>query len=132
MSSRRRGILAVMGGSIAIFWPGAFIFGFPGVMGPYWQKMFHVGQGPIGNTLFFMLVAVGIFMFFVGHGQEKFGIRRMITVGAIICGLDTLLIAYASSVSMLYLWAFLMGLVACFILVPSLTTVQLWYPERRG
>ena len=100
MKSKERdnkGILAVIGSSIAIFWPGALIFGFPGVMAPYWMKTFHVGRGAIGNILFFVLAAVGIFMFFVGRWQEKFGIRRMITIGAIICGLSVLIIAYASN-----------------------------------
>ena len=64
MSSRNRWILAAMENSVAKFWLGAFIFGFPGVMGPEWQRMFHVGQGPIGHTLFLVLVAAGIFMFF--------------------------------------------------------------------
>ena len=132
MSPNRRGVLAVAGSSIAIFWPGAFIFGFPGVMGPLWQRMFHVGRGPIGNTLFFVLAAVGIFMFFVGRWQERFGTRKMITIGAIICGLDVITIAYASKISMVYLWAFLMGLSSCFIYIPALTTVQRWYPGRRG
>ena len=39
-----KGILAVIGSSMAIFWPGALIFGFPGVMAPYWMKTFHVGR----------------------------------------------------------------------------------------
>ena len=121
-----------MGSSIAIFWPGAFIFGFPGVMGPYWQKVLHVGKGPIGNTLFFVLAAVGIFMFFVGRWQEKFGTRIMITIGAVICGLSSTIVAYASNILILYLWAFLIGLSSCFIYIPALTTVQRWYPGRKG
>ncbi len=131
-SSRDRGILAVAGSSAAIFWPGAFVFGFPGVMGSYWQGVFNVGQGPIGSTLFFSLAALGIFMFPVGRWQEKIGTRRMITIGATICGLNGATIAYASNVSMLYLWAFLIGLGSSFIYVPALTTVQRWHPERRG
>ena len=132
MNSDKRGILAVIGSSTVIFWSGAFYFGFPGVMGPHWQSMFEVGRGPIGNTLFFALVALGIFMFFVGRWQEKFGTRRMITVGAIIGGLNVIMVAYASNISMLYLWAFLHGFASCFIYVPALTTVQRWYPGKRG
>ncbi len=132
IGANKRGISGVLGSSIAIFWPGAFIFGFPGVMGPLWQQMFHVGRGPIGNTMFFVLAAVGIFMFFVGHWQEKFGTRRMITIGAIICGLDVIMMAYASKISMVYLWAFLMGLSSCFIYIPALTAVQRWFPGRKG
>ena len=58
-----KGIGAIIGSSLAIFWPGALIFGFPGVMAPYWMKTFQVGRGAIGNIIFFVLVAVGIFMF---------------------------------------------------------------------
>jgi len=132
MMETRRGILAVVGSAITIFWPGAFIFGFPGVMGPYWQNSLHVGRGAIGNVLFFVLAAVGIFMFFVGRWQEKFGTRAMTSVGAIICGLDVMLVAYASTLWMVYLWAFLMGLASCFVYIPGLTTVQRWFPQRRG
>jgi MFS transporter, OFA family, oxalate/formate antiporter len=36
----RRGILADIGSAGAIFWPGAFLFGYPGVMGSFWQQQF--------------------------------------------------------------------------------------------
>jgi len=132
MTGKKSGVPAVVGSSVAIFWAGAFIFGFPGVMGSYWQETFHVGRGAIGNTLFFVLAAVGIFMFFVGRWLEKFGTRRMISFGAVLCGLDIFLLAYASSLPILYLWAFLMGLGSCFIYLPGLATVQRWFPGRRG
>ena len=40
--------------------------------------------------------------------------------------------AYASNLYMLYLWAFLMGTAPSFIYIPAITTVQRWYPARRG
>ena len=129
---RSQGIMAVAGSSAALFWPGAFIFGFPGVMGSVWQKMFQVGKGPIGNTLFFVLAAVGLFMFFVGHWQERVGTRKMITMGALLCGLNAFLIAYVTTLPMLYLWAFLNGAASCFIYIPALTSVQRWFPEKKG
>jgi OFA family oxalate/formate antiporter-like MFS transporter len=132
ISINKKGILAVVGSSLAIFWPGALIFGFPGVMAPHWQDMFHVGRGAIGNTLFFVLVAVGIFMFLVGRWQERYGTRAMITIGALICSFSVIIIAYASNLIMLYAWAFLTGVSSCFILIPALTTVQRWYPQKRG
>lgn len=122
----------MVGSCVAIFWPGAFIFGYPGVMGSYWQELFDVGRGGIGGTLFFVLSAVGIFMFFVGRLQEKLGIRKMVTVGAIICGLDVFLIASPSDICVVYLWAFIMGGGSCFIYLPMLTSVQQWFPARRG
>jgi len=33
---------------------------------------------------------------------------------------------------MVYLWAFLIGVGSCFIYIPALTTVQRWYPARKG
>ncbi|RTZ92629.1 MAG: MFS transporter [Deltaproteobacteria bacterium] len=101
-------------------------------MAAYWQGVFHVGRGAIGNILFFVLSAVGLFMFFVGRWQERFGIRRMMLVGTLICGLSLLIVAGTSSLVMLYLWAFLVGVSSCFIYIPALTIVQSWYPERRG
>jgi MFS transporter, OFA family, oxalate/formate antiporter len=129
---KRRGVLAVIGCSAAIFWPGALIFGYPGVMAPYWQKVFQVGRGAVGNTLFFVLAAVGVFMFLVGRWQERYGLKRMITIGVILSGLGLLIISYASKLYMLYLWAFITGTSSCFIYIPALTSVQRWYPERRG
>ena len=128
----RRGILAVIGSAAAIFWPGAFIFGYPGVMGPLWQQRFGVGRGAIGNTLFFVLVAVGCFMFFVGRWQERWGTRRMILLGAVLFGLNQFLVAFADRLWMIYAWAFINGATASFIYIPGLTTVQRWFPEKRG
>ncbi len=132
MEPSRRAIASVAGSCVAIFWPGAFIFGFPGVMGPYWQDVFHVGRGAIGNILFFVLAAVGICMFFVGRWQERVGIRTMISIGAVMTGLDVLLLTVVSNIFAVYAWAFLMGAASCFIYIPALTTVQRWYPLRRG
>lgn len=132
MSENRRGILTIIGCSVAIFWSGGFIFGLPGVMGPYWQQAFQVGKGAIGNILFFVLAAVGCLMFFVGRWQEKYGTRLMITIGAIMAGLDMFLIAHASSLMWLYVWAFIMGAASCFVYIPALTTAQRWFPTRRG
>ncbi len=132
MSRNAKGVMAVLGCSIAIFWPGALNFGFPGVMAPIWQEMFHVGRGATGNTIFFMLAAVGIFMFLVGRWQERYGTRMMIVIGIILCSFSILIVAYASSIMMVYAWAFLTGLASSFVYIPALTTVQWWYPGRRG
>jgi len=126
------GYRALIGCSVAIFWPGAFIFSFPGVMAPYWQDTFDVGKGAVGNLLFFVLAALGIFMFFVGRWQEKIGHRNMITVGVILCSLNCLMLPFVPNIFGLYLWAFLNGASSCFVYIPSLTMVQRWFPARRG
>ena len=87
MTRQRLGVLAVIGSSVAIFFPGAMTFGYPGVMGSYWQKTFGVGKGAIGLSLFFLLAMVGIFMFTAGKLQEKYGTRAMVRTGSAIVGL---------------------------------------------
>lgn len=124
--------MVVVGCCMALFWPGSLNFGFPGVMAPLWQDMFHVGRGAIGNTIFFMLAAVGIFMFLAGRWQEHYGTRAMIALGILLCSLSAIIVAYVSSLTMLYAWSFLNGLSACFVYIPALTTVQRWYPKRKG
>ncbi len=127
------GIQAVIGGAAAIFWPGALVFGFPGVMGPQWARMLGVGPGAIGACLFFLLAGVGLMMFVVGKLQVRLGIRRMIFVGILLCGLSTLLVAWpVRTLWQVYAWAFGIGLGASFVYLPALTTVQLWHPARRG
>ncbi len=132
MNSRARGALAVICSAAAIFFPGALTFGFPGVMAPYWQDLFGVGQGATGNTLFFLLAAVGIFMFLVGKWQEKVGIRVMMLVGGIICAFNVLTVVYATNIYMVYMWAFVSGMGTSFVYIPAMTTVQRWFPSRRG
>ena len=131
-NGKRNGALAIIGCCIAIFWPGALTFGFPGVMASLWQDMFDVGSGATGAAIFFMLAAVGINMFLVGRWQERYGIRRMIILGILLTACGSILAAYARSIVMVYAWAFLNGAASCFVYIPALTLVQQWYPHRKG
>ncbi|MBW1713051.1 MAG: MFS transporter [Deltaproteobacteria bacterium] len=123
---------AVAGSALAIFWPGAMTFGFPGVMAAHWARTFEASQGAVGQIIFFLLAAVGSFMFLTGRWQERLGPRRMMTIGALATGLNVLIAAAASNMLMIYLWAFINGAASCFVYLPALTTVQLWHPGRRG
>jgi OFA family oxalate/formate antiporter-like MFS transporter len=132
VKERSKGVAAVAGCSLAMFWPGALAFGYPGVLSATWREMFSVGQGAIGGLMFFVLASLGIFMFLVGRWQERYGPRAMMTVGAVLCGLSMIVLAFAVSLWMVYLWGFLNGTASCFVYMPALTTVQRWFPEHRG
>jgi len=132
MPNDRKALLALLGTCIAVFWPGALTFGFPGVMAPIWQEMFHVGRAATGLTIFFMLAAVGAFMFLVGRWQERWGLRRMIVLGVILTAFASLVASQATSIIAIYLWAFVNGVASCFVYVPALTLVQWCYPQKRG
>lgn len=101
-------------------------------MAPLWQEMFHVGRAATGLTIFFMLAAVGAFMFLVGRWQERWGLRRMIALGVIFTALASLVVSQAGSIYTVYVWAFLNGTASCFVYVPALTLVQWYYPHKRG
>lgn len=116
----------------AIFWPGAFIFGFPGVMGAYWQQRFGVDRGDVGQVLFFVLAGVGCFMYLTGRWQERLGPSRLTAVGAALCGGSMVLVGWAADMGVVYLWAFTVGASSAFIYIPALTVAQRRYPKKRG
>jgi len=126
------GWVPIVASCMVVFWPGAFIFGFPGIMAPYWQELFQVGRGEVGRTHFFLLAAVGIFMVVSGRLQEKVKSRNLVLFGTILCGGSMFLPGFAKGISIIYLWAFLTGTSASFILIPALTIAQQWLPEKRG
>lgn len=101
-------------------------------MSPYWREMFEVGTAATGNVMFFILAAVGTFMFVVGQWQEKVGTRITVSIGAVICGLSLFVVSHATNIYMVYLWAFLTGMGSCFVYISGLIVVQRWFLEKRG
>jgi len=132
MSSRFKGPAAVIASCAAIFLPGSFIFGFPGVMAPYWQDTFQVSRADIGQTLFYVLAGAGIFMFLVGRLQERIGTAWTTVIGALLYSTAALLVSFATGIRWVYGWAFMVGSSSAFVYVPTLTVVQRWYPKWRG
>ena len=132
MPKNNQALMAVLGTCIAVFWPGALTFGFPGVMAPLWQEMFSVGRAATGLTIFFMLAAVGTFMFLVGRWQEHWGLRSMMALGVVLTALSSLIVSSATTIYTVYAWAALNGMASCFVYVPALTLVQWYYPQKRG
>jgi MFS transporter, OFA family, oxalate/formate antiporter len=132
MPKPQTGAAAFIACCVAIFWPGAFIFGFPGVLGPYWQQTFEVGRAEVGKSLFFVLAGAGSFMYLTGRWQELLGFSRVTALGAVVCGGSAVLLGSARGMGVVYAWAFLVGAGSAFIYIPALTVMQRWYPQRRG
>ena len=132
MTDRLRGVVNVIMCSGIVFLPGSLIFSFPGVMARYWMETFDVGRAQIGQILFFVLAAVGIFMFLVGRLQEKMGPKWLAAMGSLLCAASVTMVGYATSINTVYLWAFLTGVSSAFLYLPALTVVQLWFTRRRG
>lgn len=133
MNSRdRKGRLAVLGCSASIFWSGALVFGYPGLMGPYWRTLFQVDAGALGSIITFILLSLGIFMFLCGKWHMKIGTKNSLRIGTIVLVVAMVTLNFAQNIYMVYLWAFLNGVSSCFIYAPGITTVQKWFPQCRG
>ena len=132
MTEKNQPLLALIGSCLAVFFSGALTFGFPGAMAPLWQKMFGVGAGATGLIIFFMLAAVGVFMFLVGRWQERWGLQAMMALGVALTAAGSVLASQAAGISTIYAWAALNGTASCFLYVPALTLAQWCYPHKRG
>jgi OFA family oxalate/formate antiporter-like MFS transporter len=128
-SSRSYVLIACAG---AIFWPGSFIFGFPGILRQHWQQAFGADGGAVGGTVFFILAGATCFMYLCGRWQERFGPGRLAAFGAVMCGCSTIWLSQAENMTAVNIWAFSIGASSAFVYLPGLTVVQRWYPERRG
>lgn len=128
----REKILTLIGASSAIFWPGSFVFGLPGVMAPYWIEKLGISKSELGNVLFFLLISLGIFMFLVGRWQKKLGFSKIISLGILLNAFGLFCLYWVKSPLGLLSWAFLIGMASCFVYIPALTVVQRAFPERKG
>ena len=132
MSQKPARVFILTASAIAVFCPGAFIFGYPGIMRHYWQQAFNVGSSEVGQTIFFILIGATCFMYLCGRWQEKYGPRKLAVPGAVVTGAGVFWLGRAGNMTAVHAWAFLAGAASAFIYVPALTAVQRWYPERRG
>ena len=132
MPEKSRRAITLISCTCAVFWPGAFIFGFPGVMSQHWRQTFNVGSSELGRTVFFILTGATCFMYLCGNWQKKYGPGKLVALGAILCGSSVIWLGRAESMTDVYAWAFLIGASSAFIYAPALTVVQRWYPEGRG
>ncbi|MCK5100917.1 MAG: MFS transporter, partial [Desulfobacteraceae bacterium] len=67
-----------------------------------------------------------------GKLQEKIKYHYLIFLGNFICSLAMFCVGFASSMTMIYIWAYVTGFFCGFVYIPVLTVVQRLYPEKRG
>ena len=126
------GARTVVGASLAIFFHGSLVFGMPGLMSSVWGKELGISSGALSLVMFFLLAALGTFMFFVGKWTVLYGAKRLILVGTVLAAIAAALTALVSNVWMIYLWAFLIGAASCFVYSPGINVAQQWFPHIKG
>jgi OFA family oxalate/formate antiporter-like MFS transporter len=132
MPAKKNRTFILIASASAVFWPGAFIFGLPGVLRQHWQQVFAANSGAVGGTVFFILTGATCFMYLCGRLQEKYGPGRLAAFGAVMCGSSSIWLSQAGNMIEVNVWAFSAGASSAFVYLPGLTVVQRWYPERRG
>ena len=129
----KRGWLSVVACAIATFNSGALFFGYPGIVTEYWTDLFNANSSETGWIMTFALLGVGTFTLVTGFiHNKKMGTRISFAIGTCFLLACMIFANFVSSVPQLYLWGFLNGAGTGFIYGPSLTTVQHWFPQRRG
>lgn len=131
-SRNTRAWLAVISCAAGIFWSGALVFGFPGIMGEYWRETFQVTTAATSKITMFILFALGACSFFSGKFHLKHGTKTCLRVGTALIVASMLILLFAKNIYMVYLWAVLNGASSIFIYSPGLATVQRWVPHRKG
>lgn len=129
---RHKAQLALLGCCLSVFWNGCIAFGFPGVMGSYWQEQFGVGQGQVGLVVTCELFALACSMFFSGKVHLAIGMRRCIALATIVNVAAFAMAMMATNIYMIYGWALISSFGGSFVYGPALTTAQLWMPHKRG
>jgi OFA family oxalate/formate antiporter-like MFS transporter len=119
-------------GCLAIFFPGAFLFGFPGVMAVKWQQLLGVEKARIGQLMFFILAGTGCSMYLSGKLQEKITTQGLIFLGTVACGFGVGAVAWASALYQVFAWAFWEGFFSAFVYLPCLTVSQKLFLEQKG
>lgn len=132
MSLLKNKKIILLFGCLAIFFPGSFVFGFPGVMAAEWQRQFQVNKAEIGRLMFFILAGTGFSMYLAGKLQEKIPGRFIIFTGCLACSGAMVFVARATSIIDVYIWAFAEGFFTSFVYIPCLTIYQKMFPENKG
>ena len=117
---------------LAVFFPGAFVFAFPGVMAGPWEQMFEVNKADIGRLMFFVLAGTGTSMYLCGKLLEAIAPRRMIFIGNLLCAACVCLAAYAGDIRHIYAWGFFQGFFTGFVYIPALALAQSILGKNRG
>lgn len=126
------GPLAIAACSLATFFSGAFIFGYPGLMAPYWQHALGATAAETGCVLTVVVFTLGLLMSVGGVFHARRSTRATFLVGtaALIAGM--LILNLTQSMGGVYAWAITTGVACSFLYGPALTVAQHWYPRNRG
>lgn len=95
------------------------------------MRDFAVGAAAIGNLSAFYLYSYMVMQLPVGMMADRFGERRVLAAGALVCAVGSAVFAGADSMTMAYLGRLLIGVGAACALVPAMQIAGHWFPPHR-
>ena len=118
------------------FGPAMFFYAFfqrvaPSVMIDQLMRDLNAGGAVLGNLSAFYFYAYAGLQIPAGLMMDRFGPRRLLSFGAMVCATGTILFALATSLGTAYLGRLLVGLGASFGFVGALKLATTWLPARR-
>lgn len=113
-----------------------FLYGFfqriaPSVMIDSLMRDFMASGAVLGNLSAVYFYAYAGLQIPVGLMLDRWGARRMLTLGAGLCAAGSLAFGFADSLTLAYLGRLLIGAGAAFSFVGSLTLAAAWFPANR-
>jgi MFS family permease len=115
----------------ALFCYGFFHRNAPSVMIDSLMRDFAVGGAILGNLSAFYFYAYASLQVPVGLMVDRWGPRRMLTVGAALCAAGAALFATAETLGLAYAGRLLIGVGAAFSFVGTLKLATNWFPPER-
>ena len=115
----------------ALFCYGFFQRVAPSVMIDPLMRDLAVGGAVLGNLSAFYFYAYAGLQIPVGLMVDRWGPRRLLTGGALLCGLGSLLFALAEGLPLAYAGRLLIGAGAGFGFVATLKLATAWFPPER-
>lgn len=115
----------------ALFCYGFFHRNAPSVMIDPLMRDFMVGGALLGNLSAFYFYAYASLQIPVGLMVDRWGPRRMLTIGAALCASGSVLFALAETLPVAYAGRLLIGTGAAFSFVGTLKLATNWFPPER-
>lgn len=113
-------------------WAGSAYFGFS-LFVTSLEADFSWGRGEIMAAFTIFYLVQGVASPFIGRVVDRFGVRGVISVGALVTGLGFILLSQVSTIWYFYLgWAIVGAGMAAMGTVPTSTAVSNWFKKRRG
>ncbi len=112
---------------------GVGLYCFSGVFSRIFADNFHWDRSILGGTVSFLWVAVGISGFAVGKLVNRFGAKRVMLGGSLLCGAALFSLSRTTSWPYMYAHYFFLGVAnASSGIIPMGMLISRWFVRRRG